>query len=155
VLVPRSKFVVRRSSFVIPIFVPSFLCSQSVAMPIDADAHYCYLITTGRTSGQPREIEIWFGLIGSMVYMLSGSGEDEHGPKAHWARNILKTPMVTVRINETTYPGTGRIVERGTAEDAAARALVVPKYQPSSSNELTNWGKTALVVAVELSEART
>jgi|SRR6186713_254014 len=122
-------------------------------MPIDGDAQYCYLTTTGRKSGDPRQIEIWFGLIGSTVYMLSGSGDDEHGPKAHWARNILKTPAVTVRIGDITYPGRGRIVERDTDEDAAARALVVPKYQPMSSNDLTNWGKTALVVAIDLSES--
>jgi deazaflavin-dependent oxidoreductase (nitroreductase family) len=117
---------------------------------IDADAQYCYLTTTGRVSGEPREIEIWFGLIGSTVYMLSGSGEDERGPKAHWVRNILKTPAVTVRISDVTYLGTGRVVERGSPEDAAARALVVPKYQPGYSNDLTNWGRTSLVVAIDL-----
>lgn len=119
-------------------------------MEIDGAAQYCYLTTTGCVSGEPREIEIWFGLVGSTVYMLSGSGEDESGPKAHWVRNILKTPRVTVRIGETTFPGTGRLVARGTPEDAAARALVVPKYQGASSGDLTNWGRTALVVAVDM-----
>ena len=119
-------------------------------MAIDGDAQYCYLTTTGRKSGEPREIEIWFGLIGSAVYMLSGSGDDENGPKAHWARNILKTPAVTVRIGETTYLGVGRVVERGTEEDASARALVVPKYQAGYANDLTKWGQTSLVVAAEL-----
>ncbi|MGE0601747.1 MAG: nitroreductase/quinone reductase family protein [Dehalococcoidia bacterium] len=117
---------------------------------INPATQYCYLTTTGRTSGQPREIEIWFGLIGSTAYMLSGSGEDEHGPKAHWVRNMLKEPRVTVRIDDVTYPGTGRVVERGTDEDASARALVVPKYQPGYSNDLTNWGRTSVVVAVDL-----
>lgn len=120
-------------------------------MAIDGAAQYCYLTTTGRKTGEPREIEIWFGLIGETAYLLSGSGEDEHGPKAHWVRNILEAPAVTVRISDVTYPGKGRVVERGSREDAAARALVVPKYQPGYSNDLTNWGKTALVVAVDLS----
>ena len=117
---------------------------------IELAAQYCYLTTTGRTSGQPREIEIWFGLTGHTVYMLSGSGEDERGPKAHWVRNILKQPAVTVRVNEQTYAGVARVVERDTPEDAAARALVVPKYQAGYARDLTNWGKTSLVVAVEL-----
>ncbi|MGE3074638.1 MAG: nitroreductase/quinone reductase family protein [Dehalococcoidia bacterium] len=117
---------------------------------INPDEQYCYLTTTGRVSGEPREIEIWFGLIGSSVYMLSGSGEDERGPKAHWVRNILKEPHVTVRIDDVTYEGTGRVVERGTDEDAAARALVVPKYQAGYSNDLTSWGRTSVVVAVDL-----
>ena len=117
---------------------------------INPDAQYCYLTTTGRRSGEPREIEIWYGLIGLTLYMLSGSGDDEGRPKAHWARNIAADPRVTVRIEGETYGGTGRIVQRGTAEDAAARALIVPKYQGSSSGDLTNWGRTALVVAVDL-----
>jgi hypothetical protein len=29
-----------------------------------ADEDYCYLTTAGRVSGEPREIEIWFGLDG-------------------------------------------------------------------------------------------
>ena len=120
-------------------------------MAIDGAAQYCYLTTTGRVSGEPREIEIWFGLIGETAYLLSGSGEDERGPKAHWVRNILQHDAVTMRIGDVTYPGKGRVVERGSQEDAAARALVVPKYQPGYNNDLTNWGKTALVVAVDLS----
>ena len=119
-------------------------------MTIDPATQYCYLTTTGRSSGEPREIEIWFGLIGSTVYMLSGSGEDDGGPKAHWVRNILKEPRVTVRVDDVTYRGIGRVVERGTPEDAAARALVVPKYQAGYSNDLTGWGKTSVVVAVDL-----
>jgi deazaflavin-dependent oxidoreductase (nitroreductase family) len=117
---------------------------------IPGDAQYCYLTTIGRKSGEPREIEIWYGLIGRTVYMLSGSGQDDRGPKAHWARNIVANPAVTVRIEGVTYPGTGRIVARDTKEDAAARALVVPKYQPASSGDLTNWGRTAVVVAVDI-----
>ena len=119
-------------------------------MTIDPTTQYCYLTTTGRVSGEPREIEIWFGLIGSTVYMLSGSGEDDGGPKAHWVRNILKEPRITVRVDDVTYRGIGRVVERGTPEDAAARALVVPKYQSGYSNDLTGWGKTSVVVAVDL-----
>jgi len=117
---------------------------------VNGDAQYCYLTTTGRKSGEPREIEIWFGLIGDTVYMLSGSGEDARGPKAHWVRNILAEPRVTVRIEGVTHPGRGRVVERGTEEDTAARALVVPKYQPGYGNDLSSWGRAAVVVAVDL-----
>ena len=40
-----------------------------------AKEDYCYLTTTGRVSGKPRKIEIWFMLQGSTLYMLSGGGE--------------------------------------------------------------------------------
>lgn len=117
-------------------------------MELPPDEAYCYLTTTGRKSGEPREIEIWYGVIDGRLYMLSGSGEDEHGPKAHWVRNLLKTPAVTVRIEDIAHPGTARVVERGRQEDAAARKLLVAKYQPGYSNNLESWGRTSVVVEV-------
>ena len=122
-------------------------------MAPNADEQYCYLTTTGRTSGQPREIEIWFGLIGSNLYMLSGSGTEKGRPKAHWVRNLVKEPRVSVRIGSTTYSGLARVVEPGSDEDRAARELVVAKYSPSYSSDLSNWGRTSVVVAVELGDA--
>lgn len=110
-----------------------------------AGTDYCYLTTTGRTSGQPREIEIWFGLVGTTLYMLSG-GRDA----SHWVRNLRQTPSVSVRIADRTFAGTARIVEPGTEEDALARKLLVEKYQPGYGNDLANWGRTSLPVAVDL-----
>jgi len=119
-------------------------------VPPPAGETYCYFTTTGRSSGEPREIEIWYGLVGTTVYMLSGSGDDGGRPKAHWVRNLLKTPAVSVRIADVTYEGVARVVERDTEEDAAARKLLVEKYQPTYSNDLAGWGRTSLAVAVDL-----
>ena len=53
-----------------------------------ADDNYCYLTTTGRKSGSPHEIEIWFGIrvIHSIFY-----------PKAEMtqigSRTCVQTPM--------------------------------------------------------------
>ncbi|MGE5596729.1 MAG: nitroreductase family deazaflavin-dependent oxidoreductase [Hyphomicrobiales bacterium] len=110
-----------------------------------ANLDYCYLTTTGRVTGEPREIEIWFALRGTALYLMAG-GRDS----ANWVRNIRKTPAVSVRLGEETFPGTGRVVEPDTDEDAMARELPVSKYQPRYSGDLANWGKTALPVAIEL-----
>ncbi|MEX1253847.1 MAG: nitroreductase/quinone reductase family protein [Dehalococcoidia bacterium] len=109
-----------------------------------AEADYCYLTTTGRVSGKPHEIEIWFGLRGDTLYMLSGGGT-----RADWVRNIKKAPAVKVRIGETTFAGTARIIE-GTEEDETARSLLVEKYSPGYSGDLSGWRRTALPVAVDL-----
>ena len=37
-----------------------------------AGEDFCYLTTTGRVTGRPHEIEIWFALDGATLYMLSG-----------------------------------------------------------------------------------
>jgi hypothetical protein len=46
---------------------------------------YCYLTTKGRVSGRPHEIEIWFGVHGNTLYLLSGGGEE-----SDWVKNLLK-----------------------------------------------------------------
>lgn len=50
----------------------------AAAVPFDpalGEQSFCYLTTIGRVSGEPREIEIWFGLDGDTLYMLSGGRE--------------------------------------------------------------------------------
>jgi deazaflavin-dependent oxidoreductase (nitroreductase family) len=112
--------------------------------PDDADLDYCYLTTTGRTSGE-REIEIWFGADGKRLYLLSG-GRD----RSHWVRNITAEPRVTVRVGSQAYAATARLVEPGADEDALARRLLLTKYGRRYSGDLTDWGRTALPVALDL-----
>jgi hypothetical protein len=45
-----------------------------------ADEDYCYLTTRGRLSGEPREIEIWFALENSTLYILAGAWTDRRRP---------------------------------------------------------------------------
>lgn len=106
---------------------------------------YCYLTTTGRVSGEPREIEIWFGISGSTLYMLSG-GRD----RSNWVKNIRKQPKVTIRIKENTFVTEGREVAPSTDEDALVRRLLVEKYQPGNDGDLTKWRETALPIAFDL-----
>src|SRR5439155_1739998 len=78
---------------------------QLVSMSSLAEEAYCYLTTTGRVSGQPREIEIWFGLESSTLYMLSGGGE-----RSDWVKNLIENAEVRVRIASRTFDGRARIV---------------------------------------------
>ena len=107
------------------------------------DDDFCYLTTTGRISGQPHTIEIWFALDRRTLYMLSGSHSSD------WVKNLLRAPNVAVRLGETTFVGWARVVEQAN-EDALARRLVLEKYEPRSSDDLAGWGRTALPVAVDL-----
>lgn len=109
-----------------------------------SDENFCYLTTTGRVSGRPHTIEIWFALEGRTLYMLAGSRDG-----ADWVRNLRRNPEVTVRIRDQVFDAQARVVE-DTQEDALARRLVVGKYQPQEADDLSEWGRTALAVAVEL-----
>jgi deazaflavin-dependent oxidoreductase (nitroreductase family) len=107
---------------------------------------YCYLTTVGRVSGEPHEIEIWFALEGSVLYMLSGGGD-----RSDWVRNLRANPGVTIRLGTDTRTALARVVAEPD-EDALARRLLVEKYRPRHSGELAEWGRTSLPVAVEWGE---
>jgi deazaflavin-dependent oxidoreductase (nitroreductase family) len=111
-----------------------------------ANEQFCYLTTAGRVTGRPHTIEIWFGLNERTLYMLSGNGPRQ---RADWVRNLMKTPAVGVRIGEREFAGTGRIAQDA-EEDALARRLLLEKYEPTYSGDLSQWGRTALPVAVDL-----
>ncbi len=111
---------------------------------LSANDDFCYLTTKGRVSGRPHTIEIWFALNNTTLYMLAGGGTS-----SDWVKNLMRTPTITVRIRQNTFAGQGRIVT-DPDEDALARQLVVAKYQPRDSDDLSEWGRTALPVAIDL-----
>jgi deazaflavin-dependent oxidoreductase (nitroreductase family) len=112
---------------------------------VDAASSFCYLTTTGRRTGQPHTIEIWFALQAGTLYLMSGGRE-----KADWVRNIQANARVQVRIGSEELTGTGRVVEADTDEDALARRLLLSKYEPPGSDELKSWGRSALPIAIDL-----
>src|SRR5512138_740087 len=104
------------------------------------EEEFCYLTTTGRVTGRPHEIEIWFGLHGNTVYMLSGSHTSD------WVKNLLRNPSVTIRIGKQSFTGTARLVPEK-EEDRLARYLVAEKYHElEADNTLDEWARTALPV---------
>ena len=60
----------------------------------------CDIVTTGRVSGKPHEIEIWFGVMDGAMYLISGNG-----PGADWYRNMLAHPEVTVKLAGEEHVG--------------------------------------------------
>ena len=105
---------------------------------------YCYLTTTGRVTGSPHEIEIWFGLNDTTLYLLSGGMY-----KSDWVKNLLKDPSVTVRIAKHTFSGTARIV-KNEQEEKTARIMLADKYKERESDgSLSDWASTALVVGID------
>ncbi|HEX2054356.1 MAG TPA: nitroreductase family deazaflavin-dependent oxidoreductase [Actinomycetota bacterium] len=114
-------------------------------MTPDPAAEYCYVTTTGRKSGRPHTIEIWFGLSGSTLYLLSGGGF-----RSDWVANLHANPRVSVRVGDQEYAADARIVQGG-EEEARARRMLAEKYQGwRKGQELSGWATTALVVALDL-----
>lgn len=112
-----------------------------------ADDDYCYLTTTGRRSGRPHRIEIWYAADGNTLYLLSGGG-----PSADWVQNLSVNAAVLVELDGHARRGRTRIIDDG-HEDATARSLVFAKYSLRTSDDLTSWRDRALPVAIDLDDA--
>lgn len=68
---------------------------------------FLYLTTTGRKTGLPREIEIWFVAFNGKYYILA-----EHGENAHWVKNLQANPRVRVRVGERSFDATARALDK-------------------------------------------
>jgi len=89
------------------------------------EEQFLYLTTTGRKTGEPREIEIWFTHFAGRYYLIA-----EHREKAGWVQNILHQPRVSFRVSDQTFNGTGRVVDEATEGELlrSVRALSERKY---------------------------
>ena len=110
--------------------------------PVELD--YCYLTTTGRVSGAPHRIEIWFALQGETVYLLSGGVE-----RSDWVRNLMASPEVVLELGDRRRATRARVIEPDTDEDAVARRLLLDKYTARGNSDLQEWAATALPVAID------
>lgn len=121
--------------------------------PEEAREQYCYLITTGRTSGRAHEVEMWFavhpdGADLATLYCLSG-GRD----RSDWVKNVRANPDLRIRILGTTYTAHGAVIE-GEEDDPRAREALSAKYYGWRGGALPNdWARDSLPLAFRLTEA--
>ena len=119
--------------------------------PALAAEQFCYLETTGRVTGRPHTVEMWFAASedGATVFCLSGGGD-----RSDWVKNLRANPALRVRVGGVFFPATGRIV-LGEAEEPLARQALATKYYGWRGGPLPNeWSRTALPVAIRLDGAR-
>ena len=73
------------------------------------DAHVddavCDVTTTGRRTGTPHEIEIWFGVLDGAMALICGNG-----PSADWYRNMAADPRVEVRLAGAVHAGMAGVI---------------------------------------------
>lgn len=109
-----------------------------------ADLDFCYLTTSGRITGRPHRVEIWFALHDGTVYLLSGGGDH-----SDWVRNLMISPDVVIELGDMKRTSTARVID-DPEHDALARLLLLQKYRPRYGGDLDEWGRTALPIAIDL-----
>lgn len=87
-----------------------------------ANRQYLYLTTIGHKTGNPHEIEIWYVQHGDCYYLVSEKHE-----KAHWVQNIRANSMITYRVGDDTFAGTGSMPDDEIII-AAVKAKMDDKY---------------------------
>jgi deazaflavin-dependent oxidoreductase (nitroreductase family) len=93
---------------------------------------YLYLTTRGRSSGLPREIEIWFTHRDGRFYLIA------EYPTSHWLQNLQAHSEVQVRVAGEKFTAQARIVSPQTEADLH-RAIA------DLSREKYGWGEGTIV----------
>lgn len=107
----------------------------------DWAAHqYCYLTTTGRVTGRPHTIEIWFVVEDGSAWLFTEPDGD-----TDWVRNLRREPRVTLRVGANEVNARAEVVE--VSRNAAVRRAVAERYQ-NADDGLDDWAREALVVRV-------
>jgi deazaflavin-dependent oxidoreductase (nitroreductase family) len=107
-----------------------------------SEPEFLYLTTTGRRSGQPRDIEIWFTEREGRYYLVA-----EHGEQTGWVQNLRTNPRVTVRVGERAFAASARVVD--TAADSGLRDDVRGR-----SERKYGWGDGLVVELAPSGDAR-
>ena len=76
-----------------------------------AGEQYLYLITCGRKSGRPREIEVWFTEHAGRFYVIA------EYDTSNWLQNLRAHPDVQVRVATEIFAARARIVSPDTDPD--------------------------------------
>lgn len=93
---------------------------------------YLYLTTTGRSTGLPREIEIWFTCRDGFYYVIAEYSTSQ------WVQNVSANGNVAVRLGEERFAARARII------DPAAEPVLHAAVQ-QLSREKYGWGDGVVV----------
>lgn len=102
--------------------LPEARSSRFYHDPNDANSPYLYLTTLGRTSGQARQIEIWYVEHQGKFYLCA-----ENGEQAHWVQNLRANAQVRFIVQAQERAGIAHVLGEGTTL-TAVKALFEAKY---------------------------
>jgi deazaflavin-dependent oxidoreductase (nitroreductase family) len=107
------------------------------------------ITTTGRQTGQPRRIEIWFHNVDGHVYITGRPG------KRSWYANLLANPALTFHLKEGVQADLPAHATPITDSDSrrAIMGAVLKKLGRSSEEELDQWVQLSPLVKITFDES--
>ncbi|GMQ99053.1 MAG: hypothetical protein BMS9Abin17_1599 [Acidimicrobiia bacterium] len=114
----------------------------------DLEQHdFAYLTTSGRVTGQPHRVEIWFVIVDGFLWVNSGGGR-----RSDWVKNLIGDPRVVVEVGNDCWSGTGTL--RDDLAEHPARKRLAARYQGWSEDQpLSQWATESLLIRFEVDRA--
>jgi deazaflavin-dependent oxidoreductase (nitroreductase family) len=105
----------------------------------------CDITTTGRKSGEPKRIEIWYFLVGDQVYITGTPGRRD------WYANILVHPEIIFHVKQGAHADlparAAPITDR--AERQRIMGDVMRNNSYFSGGDLDAWVEGSPLIAIE------
>ena len=109
-----------------------------------ASERFIHLTTTGRKTGKPRMVELWFAFSGGKVY-LSHEGEE-----TDWMKNIKKNEHVAFEIACKSFTGKARYLRDSEDKAWIARVALYEKYYGKASKEvIEDWFSLSRLLLID------
>ena len=118
------------------------MVSQKRSIEDEKDRKTLYLTTTGRKTGKPHTVEVWFADFDRKFY-LSHEGE-----RPDWMKNLNKNEQVRIKIGSVGFDALARIVGDGNSREVGKTALYEKYYHPASKDVIDDWFSLSTVVEV-------
>jgi deazaflavin-dependent oxidoreductase (nitroreductase family) len=98
------------------------------------------ITVTGRSSGRPISLPIWFALDGNKLYLIPVKGSD-----TEWYKNVRKTPTIQLSAQGKTRKASTRILT-----DKAHLDQVIEKFRDKYGRDVQSSYYPQYDVAVEV-----
>lgn len=104
---------------------------------------FIYLTTTGRKSGNPHTVELWFAVADGHVFL------SHEGKMTDWMKNLKRNGDVKIKIGSLKLAGKASITsDHGDSREVGKKALYEKYYGPASKEVLDDWFELSKVIEI-------
>ena len=113
-------------------------------MSINQVAHqqHIYLTTTGRRTGNPHTVELWFATKDDSIYL------SHEGKYTDWMKNFGKNDKVEFKIGNLHFMGRARIIHDKEKFDVGKHALYRKYYGLASEAVIDDWFSLSTLIEI-------
>jgi len=110
----------------------------------DLEQHdFAYLTTSGRVTGEPHRVEIWFAIVDGFLWVNSGGGR-----RSDWVKNLIRDPRLVIEVGKESWPATASLEDDMASHPARQR--LAARYQGWRKGQpLSEWARTSLLIRIE------